>query len=182
MANANDTQFATSAIDVVAVLDKDLNQVFPDARPIKATVREEAKVMEHPVETGASIVDHRVIMPRDIELSMLLTSEEYADVYQQIKQIWLNGDTLSVQTRTDSYDSMIIVSLPHDESADMYDGVTLAIMLREVKYVLAQFTERKIPVNAAPKNSPTKNRGEQRPQDTGEPKQSSFLSKLGLLK
>lgn len=177
-----DTEYSTSSFDVVAVLDKDLVQVFPFARPIKATVREDAKLMEHPLETGASVVDHRIFLPTEIELSMLLTSEEYADVYQQIKQIWKRGDILSVQSRTDSYDSMVISAIPHEESADMLDGVTQAVMLKEVKFVDITFTERKIPVNSAPKNTKTKDRGEQRPQETPEPKKSSFLSKLGIIK
>lgn len=177
-----DTEYATASFDVVAVLDKDLVQVFPFARPIKATVREDAKLMEHPLETGASVVDHRVILPTEVELSMVLASEEYADVYQQIKQIWKRGDILNVQTRTDSYDSMVIASMPHEESGDMLDGVTLAVMLREVKFVDITYTERKIPVNTAPKNTKTKDRGEQRPQETPEPKKGSFLSKIGLVK
>ena len=182
MSTGNDTQFATPAIDVIAVLDKDLNQVFPDARPIKATIKEDAKVMEHPLETGATVVDHRVIMPTEIELSCVLASEEYADVYQQIREIWKRGDTLNVQTRVDSYPSMIISGMPHEEASEMLDGITLAVMLREVRYVDVQFTERKIAVNTTPKNSKTKDRGEQRPQETAEPKKGSLLSKIGLVK
>lgn len=179
----NDTEFATSAVDVLAVLDADFQQVFPDARPIKATIREEAKLMEHPVETGSTVVDHRIIHPKVIELSCLLTSEEFADVYQEIKNIWLNGDTLTVQTRTDSYENMVIASIPHEESGDMTDGVTLAISLTEVKYITPEFTERKIPVvAAAPKNSKTVNRGEQKPQETPPEKKGSLLSKMGLFK
>lgn len=182
MATSNNTQTATSAIDVIAVLDKDYNQVFPDARPIKATIIESSKAMEHPVETGAVVVDHRVLTPKEIELSMVLTSAEYADVYQQIKTIFKAGDTLNVQTRVDAYPSMIILDMPHEESADMQDGVTLALKLREVIYVAVQYTERKIPVVTSPKNSKTTKRGEQRPTETPEPKKSSFLSRLGLVK
>ena len=182
MSTANDTQYATYSQDVVAVLDKDFQQVFDDARPMKLTVDESAKVMEHPIETGATVVDHRIIEPVNIEISMILSSEEYADVYQQVKQIWKNADLLNVQTRTDNYPSMMIAKIPHEESPDMIDGVTLAIALREVKFVDVTFTTRKIPVNASPKNSKTKDRGEQRPQETTDPKKSSFLSKLGLLK
>lgn len=178
----NDTQYSTAALDVVAVLNSDFVQVFPEARPLSATVREESKVMEHPLETGSTVVDHRIITPKEIELSCILSSEEYADVYQVIKNIWLNGDTLTVQTRTDSYENMIIESIPHEEKSDMMDGITLAMKLREVKYVTPEFTERKIPVVAAPKNNKTTNRGEQRPQETPQPKKSSLLSKFGLVK
>lgn len=178
----NDTQGATDSTDVVAVLDKDLRQVFPDARPIKLTVREEAKLMEHPVETGATVVDHRIIVPKEIELSCMLTSVEYADVYQQIKAIYLRGDSMSVQTRVDNYESMVIESIPHEETSEIMDGIPLIIRLKEVKYVSAEFTERKIPVSTTAKNSKTVNRGEQRPTETAPEKKGSLLSKMGLLK
>lgn len=180
---ADDTSFATYALDVVAVLDADFNQVFPEARPVKATVREEAKLMEHPVETGAMVVDHRIITPREIEISCLLTTEEFADVYQQIKNLWQRGDSLSVQTRTDVYPSMVIASMPHEEPAEMQDGVALILTLREVKYVTVTFTDRKIPVVPAnPKNAKTVQRGEQRPTETAPEKKGSILSKMGLFK
>lgn len=174
----DDTEFSTYAADVICVLDADFNQVFPDARPIKASVREDSKVMEHPVETGGSVVDHRVIVPTEIELSCLLTTEEFADVYQQIKNIWKRGDTLSVQTRTDVYESMIISGMPHEEPAEMIDGVALILSLREVKYVSTEFTERKIPVVPAnPKNAKTVDRGEQRPTETAPEKKSSLAAR-----
>jgi len=179
----NNTQQASAAVDVLAVLDADLNQVFPDVRPIKATVKEESKPMEHPLETGALVTDHRIILPTDIELSTVVASEDYREVYRQVKDIYLRGDLLTVQTRTDSYPSMLIATMPHEETGDMQDGVTLIITLREAKFVTAEFKDMAIPPKmAAKKNTSTVKRGEQRPTETPEPKKSSFLSKLGLLK
>lgn len=180
---ADDTEYATPALDVVAVLDANLNQVFPEARPIKGSIREVSKVMEHPLETGATVVDHRVITPVEIELACVLSTLEFANVYQQIRDIYLRGDTLTVQTRTGSYDNMIIMGMPHEEAPEMIDGVTQIISLREVKYVRPEFTERKIPVTPAnPKNSKTVNRGEQRPTEPPAERKSSILGKMGLLK
>lgn len=182
MAN-NNTQQASRALDVLAVLDKDLNQVFPDVRAVKATVKEESKPMEHPLETGALVTDHRIILPVDIELSALVTVENYRAVYRQVKDIYLRGDLLTVQTRTDSYPSMLIATMPHEETGDMQDGVTLVITLREAKFVTAEFKEMKIPPPkpAAKKNTDTVKRGEQRPVETPEPRKGSYLSKLNLL-
>lgn len=180
---ADDTEFATPALDVVAVLDADLNQVFPDARPIKGSIREVSKLMEHPVETGATVADHRIITPVEIELACLLTTFEFADVYQQVRDIYLRGDVLTVQTRTSSYENMVVMGMPHEEAPDMQDGVALVVSLREVKYVTPEFTERKIPVTPAnPKNSKTVNRGEQRPTEPPAERKSSILGKIGLLK
>lgn len=181
---ANNTLTATAAVDVVAVLDADLNQVFPGVRPIKAQINETSKTMEHPLETGALVTDHRVLLPTEIELSTLVTQAEFRDVYRQVKDIYLRGDLLTVQTRTDSYTSMLISAMPHEESADIQDGIALVLKLREALFTEAVFQDMEIPPPkmAAAKNTNTVQRGEQRPVETPEPRKGSYLSKLNLLK
>lgn len=147
--------------DVVAVLDENLAQVFELARPIKAAVKEDSKAMEHPLETGATIVDHRIVLPVEIELSLILSGEEYQSTYNTIRDLFIRGALLTVQTRTGSYPSMLIVSIPHEETADIADGTTLACTLREVQIVEAQFSDLKVAKKA---DSKTKARGEQQAQ------------------
>lgn len=181
MAVTDNTQTSSAAVDVVAVLDADLNQLFPEARPIKATVREEAKAMEHPLETGSVVVDHRILLPVEIELTCVLSSAEYADVFQRVKTVYRDGSLCTVQTRVDSYDSMLIVGMPHEEAPEMQDGVTLILQLRHVLFVDAQFRDlpRSKVAPRNPKNSNTAQRGEQRPAETPEPRKGSILSRMG---
>ena len=178
--SVNDTQQSTGAFDVVAVLDKEFNQVFPDLTIIKATVKEESKPFEHPLETGALVTDHRIIQPIEIELSALVM-ENFRKVYQQAKSIYLRGDLMTVQTKTDSYPSMLISSMPHEESGDMLDGIMISMSLKEAKFIDAEFKEMEkgpAPKPASKKNSNTVKRGEQRPNETPPEKKSSFLSKI----
>lgn len=148
------------AADVVCVLDASLTQVFERARPVKATVREEAKAMEHPLETGAVVTDHRIVLPVEIELSMVLTSEDVAGTFRQIRDLFTKGELLTVQTRADSYRNMTITAMPHEETPDQFDALTVGLTLKEVVYVEAQFTEMKV---AKPADGKTVKRGEQRP-------------------
>lgn len=184
MAVTDNTRTSSAAVDVLAVLDADLNQLFPDARPVKATVREEAKAMEHPLETGATAVDHRILLPVEIELTCVLSREQYADTFQRVKDVYKAGTLCIVQTRVDSYDSMLIVGIPHEEVPEMQDGVQLIVQMRHVLYVDSQFRDlpRSKVVPRNPKNSNTVNRGEQRPVETPEPRKGSILSRMGILK
>ncbi len=160
--------------DVVCVLDGTLSQVFERARPIRANVMEGSKPMEHPVETGATITDHRVILPVEIELSMLLASEDYQGTFRQIRDLFHKGELLTVQTRADSYRNMVIAALPHEETSDQFDALTVGLALKEVIYVEAQFSELKV---ARMPDSKTVQRGAQqpRPMDSTERK-GSILS------
>ena len=123
--------------DVVAVLDQDsFQQMFGEARPMKAFIRETAKVMEHPVESGAMIADHKVIDPRTIELVMVIAAEDFASTFQQIRSAWLNATLLTVQTKAAVYQNMIIQNLPREEDPEKFDITVIALQMKEVIYAL----------------------------------------------
>lgn len=170
---ATDATTPTAAADVVAVLRQDtLEQVFPDARPIRATVKVEAKAMEHPVEDGATITDHRIILPTEIELSTLIAVEDYRSVYDTLAGLFRDATLLIVQTRAATYEPMLITAIPHDETPDMSTALPVAIRLKQVQIVQAQYgtlPPRKV---ANPKDSSTAKGGQKDGQTPSASKQS----------
>jgi hypothetical protein len=88
--------------DLVGIFTQDFNQVFIRARPIKASVKEGAKSMEHPLETGATTTDHRIILPVEIELSMIMQAVDYRDTYEDIKQAFFKRHVVG-STNKDGY-------------------------------------------------------------------------------
>ncbi len=123
--------------DVVQVLNQTtMQQVFGGARPVKARVRESARVMDYPVETGVLLSDHRISNPTEIELTCIIPSGQYSIAYPTIRTAWQLGTLLSVQTRLGTYKNMIISDLPHEEEPDMFSAVTMDIKLREVIYTV----------------------------------------------
>ncbi len=180
-----DTLVPTKSADVVAVLNQEtFEQLFPDARPYKVVVNPTSKIMEHPLETGATITDHRVIMPLEIELSVFLTSrgnvQDYRSVYAQLNQAYQKADLLTIQTRTSSYRNMIIYEIPHSEDAEMFDAVAVAVKLREAKYVEPQYATLKPENVADKKQSSTVAKGEQQnPEVTSAEQRGSILVRVG---
>ena len=163
----------SASADVVAVFDQNFSQVFSNARPIKATVMETSKVMEHPVENGTTITDHRIIDPIEIELSMVLLSGDYRSTYQQVKQLFKAGALLTVQTKSDSYQNMLIQQLPHDEDPEIYDTIILAVRLKEVNIVTAQFGTLPASKVANKSNASTVGKGELQTTTPTAPRQST---------
>jgi hypothetical protein len=171
------TLFSSFAIDVVGVFDANYRPVFPSARPIKANVKEDSRVMEHPLETGAkTITDYRIILPTELELSVVLQAQDYKNTYKLIKQIFLQGELLTVQTKADVYTNLLISSIPHEENPEMYDAILLAIKLKEALFVTPQFGV--VPKKAS--NSNTVDRGNQQGKEasTANTTKSSTLYKL----
>lgn len=137
---ATTAQYASAAADQVALLrSSDFAQVAAKARAMKLTVKPESKPMEHPVEDGSVITDHRVLLPVDIDLSMVLAGEDYRDTYQELKTLFTDGELLIVQSKVDNFPDMIIAAIPHEESPDMTDAVPVAVKLRQVKTVKASY-------------------------------------------
>jgi hypothetical protein len=136
--------------------------------------------MEHPLETGAVITDHRIILPVMIDLSIILASDDYQSVYQQIKALYTRGELLTVQTRVDSFASMLIEKMPHDESPDMLDGVMLGLSLKEALFVQPQYSKLSPSKVKQSKNSSTVDKGQVSAKETPEaekPKRKSLLKK-----
>jgi len=142
----------TAAQDVVGVFDQSFNQLFTDARPLKANIKKAAKLMTHPVETGSVLTDHRVIGQIEIGLAMVLTPETYVDTYNQINAVYIGVNTVQVQTNTGLYPPMLIESMPHEENPEHFDTITMVIKLIEVIF-------------ATPSSSPLPNVGNK----TGQP-------------
>lgn len=137
--NIINTLLPSFAVDSVAIFTQDYRQLFREARAIKAVVKEQAKVMEHPVESGAVISDHRIILPIEIDLSLILSSSDYQDVYKAIKQYYLDATLLTVQTRSGTYTNQIISGLPHEEDPTMYNALTIALSLKQIQFVTAKY-------------------------------------------
>lgn len=160
-----DTLIPNASADVVAVFDENFNQVFENARPIKAAVNEESKIMDHPLETGATISDHQIFLPISIELSLILSRDDYRSVYQQIKQVFRTNTVLTVQTRTDSYPNMLIEKMPHDEDPELFDVIAVALSLRQADFITPQYGTLSSSKVANKSDAATVDKGEQLGKD-----------------
>lgn len=120
--------------DVVAIYNSSNIQVFKQARPISVSVRPNSKLMEHPLETGETVIDHRVIYPTEIEIVLILVRNDYYNLYQTIKQFYDAGTLLKIQTRSSIYKNQVIYELPHDETVEFFNTIQITLKLKEVLY------------------------------------------------
>jgi hypothetical protein len=174
--NIINTLLPSASVDSVAIFDQNYNQLFKQAESIKVVVKENSKLMEHPIETGAIITDHRIIMPIEIDMSLILSSSDYTDVYKSIRQYYYNATLLIVQTRATIYKNQLIEAIPHEEDPNMYDALTIALSLKQVLSVAAKYA----PAPKYPSNTNTQNRGTQ--QGTVASTQQSALSTFSFKK
>ncbi len=151
----------TFTSDVVGVFDSSFGQIFPAARPMRARIKETTKFMEHPIETGATIIDHRIIEPVVIDLLVILNASDYRSVYEQIRNYRQMGALLTVQTKVASYDKMVIADIPHEEEPAMFNTVGMMVRFIEAQFVSAQYDTLPESEVADPANASTQQRGQQ---------------------
>jgi hypothetical protein len=141
--------------DVVAISKQsekgDDEQILTDAHLIGAQIDEHVTFYTHPLENGRSLVDHRIIQPVTIDFTILLVdsvsifnaigSDDFfvtaKDVYGQIRELFLAGTILSIQTRTDTYRFQVLQSMPHEETSRMFDGIMLTFSTSEIQFETA---------------------------------------------
>lgn len=167
---------AAFAADSVAVFTQDFDQIFRSARALKAVVKENSRIMDHPLENGSVITDHRIILPIEIELTLILNSFDYPDVYKTIKQFYTNGTLLVVQTRSDIYENQIIAAMPHEEDPEQYNVIPIILTLRQVQFAQPEYGV----VPKAPKNSSTVDRGVVQSSPATPSQESAMFQGLGL--
>lgn len=156
--------FPTLGSDVVGIFNDNFTQLFPDARPLHARVRPNKMMMRHPLETGQPITDYSIVLPIEIELPMIVTSEFYRDVYQQISAVFKNSELLTVQTKATNYQNMALAEMPHEEDPDRFDALTILLRFVQVQTVLPSTTGTTANPDYAPADptqAPTQNSGQQ---------------------
>lgn len=161
---ASGSQQSAKAVDVVAVLRGNGGaQVFAAARPMRATVYERSDLMEHPLEDGSVIADHKVRRPTEIDMPLFIPGgSDLKTVFAEIRQLWTDGTVLVVQTVAGSYGSMILTDIPHEEHPDAINSITVGLRFREARFVKATYGGLpKSKVKAKPKASTVKRGAQQ---------------------
>ncbi len=122
-----------TAADVVGVFDDDFNQLFPGARPLKASVKDDATFFKHPLEDSSNRTDHIIFSPIEVSMTLVVAGVDYESVYQQISQAFRSQTQLIVLTKVEAYDNMYIQSMPHEQTPGNFDAIVMVLGLVETK-------------------------------------------------
>lgn len=125
--------------DVYQICDPDTGeQLFPYASLMKANISRPSKIMDHPVEVGTDVSDHKIILQVGIELSIIIDAINRQDTYDDIADAFTDSTFLTVMTSAGVFENMVIEDMPHDESPDQYGQLALGLRLRETLIVVTQ--------------------------------------------
>lgn len=154
---------------LVAILDgESFEQVFVAANPMRVTVLEEKKITKFQVEDGGTRSDHVVQQAREISIDLMIEDEDARNMYLQIQQAWRDNKLLIVQTKVASYESMLIETMPHDETPELGNGIAMPIRLTEWRTVTPQYGSLPPSKVASKKQSDTAKQGQKQGQSASQ--------------
>lgn len=158
-----------SAQDAVAILDATSFQpLFTGTNPMRVTVRETSKITSYAVEDGTQRSDHRYFDPVEIDLPLLLT-DDVRDTFEKLRQAYLDGILVIVQTKVRTYPDMMILEMPHDESNETGDSVPVNFKLKEIRTVKPEYGTLPPSRVASQKQSSTVKKGNQQTTESDAP-------------
>lgn len=98
---------------------------------IDVDIMQESKMMDHPVESGVKITDHKVKQPIEIRLRMAMPEYRYSPIYRELKALYDESPYLTILTNATVYPRMILTGIPHDEKASNYSRLIFNLTFRE---------------------------------------------------
>lgn len=165
-------------ITPVIILDNDtLQELWAGSDIMSVSVSETSKATRYAVEDGTSRNDHVIQNPAEISIGMMLAGE-VAQLFQILKQTYLERKLVTVQTKTDVYADMLVEEIPHEQDAGMTDGVTVDVRLVEWREVAPEYGELTAKKVAQPWQSDTVKRGSQASSEAPPEKRQSVLRSI----
>ncbi|VFR32584.1 FIG00431858: hypothetical protein [plant metagenome] len=169
---------STSTQQRVAILDAEtLQPIFQSAEPMRLSVRESKRATKFAVEDGSERSDHVVKELTEIQIDLLLT-DDTRNQFDGLRQAYLQNKLVTLQTKVASYENLLILDLPHDETADLGAAINVPVRLQEWLEVKPEYGPLP-PAKVANKNqSSTVQRGQQtgKDADEGTERKGSVLS------
>lgn len=115
----------------VAILDAEtLIPIFTSASPMRVTVHQEKRPTKFAVEDGTDRSDHVVKELTEVTIDFLLT-EDTRNSYAELRQAFDENRLVTVQTKVDTIENMLIVSMPREETPRLGSSVAIPIRLQE---------------------------------------------------
>lgn len=116
---------------------------------MSCSVVDDSQLMEHPVESGYTITDHKIFNPIEIDIKLSLPHYIYGDVYRELKRLYDKSPKLRIKTKAQWYTDMVLQALPHEENPENFDRLVFNLHFKQIIEIQPQFI--KLPLNKVKK-------------------------------
>ena len=103
---------------------------------------------DHPVETGQLITDASIQNPVSAEVRIAMPTAFYTQIYEQIKDYYVNKKKIVLLTKFGVYENMVIQAMPYKLENSTVDRAIINLSLREIMEVNPTYIENTAGANS----------------------------------
>lgn len=148
-------------------------EVLNDIEVVRVSLQDNAKLFEHPLETGAVITDHEIFDPCRVTIQAYIAVDDTSSL-QTLTNYYQQGQILKIKAGNKIIENAVVASLPLELSGEVYDKILYSISFKEVQRVTATYVALSSALSSS--DSSTVNSGVI--QATASSKTSSWLNSL----
>ena len=150
---------------IIQFFDNDTKEViFKSSNITSLDAKLNKQATKYQVEDGTERNNHIIEKAKEIDVSLVLTKadeKENIASFQELLDYFNNNKLVTVQTKMNIYNNMLIEAIPHSESKDIFYGCTISMHLTEWREVKPEYGELKQEQVKDNKHSDTQKTGRQ---------------------
>lgn len=150
---------------IIQFFDNDTKEViFKSTNIASLDAKLNKQATKYQVEDGTERNNHIVEKAKEIDVSLVLTKtdeKENIASFQELLDYFNNNKLVTVQTKMNIYNNMLIEAIPHSESKDIFYGCTISMHLTEWREVKPEYGELRQEQVKDKKHSDTQKTGRQ---------------------
>ena len=143
---------------------KDNVEVLTQAQFVEGSIDDDVSLMEHPLESGAVIVDHEVFNPKKGSLSILIDDEDQSSL-SELNKYYQSGTALTIKAKGEMFPNMVICAKPFRVSADHFNKTLYSLSFRAVQVADTQYVKMNTNQVKNSKDASTLKLGQKSPQE-----------------
>lgn len=129
----------------IAIYEQENNsEVFLKVQYLEGSVSDDIKVMEHPKEDGATVVDHVVDDPKTANIRLLVYDND-TESMNEILNYFKNRTKLTLKIKNEIYSNFIISAKPLKADVEHYDKTVYDLTFKEVMEAKTVYVKMSVP-------------------------------------
>lgn len=109
---------------------ENLTEVLTGLQVSRIAFEDNAKLFEHPIETGLVITDHEIFEPKRVVIQAYISNDDETTL-TELEQLYLSGSPLKIRAGNKIIEKAIIASKPFEINGAIFDKTLYSIAFRE---------------------------------------------------
>ena len=109
-------------------------EVLTNLEIVRCAVEDQAKIFEHPLETGTTIVDHMILEPQQATIQAYIPVDD-EETLRELEQLYLAGTKMTMRAENKVIENVIIKSKPREITNTVLDKTLYSITFRQAEEV-----------------------------------------------